>query len=134
MISGNLSANWCAAVEAAGTAGYLLGRYYDTISSRWFIVGEDGSGTGQAYFIINPEPKRDFIVEAPHVYATNSEIEGRTDTEGMLILWQTLGRALLINGADRCQGSKLSWARRLSAGVVAPSSCVRIAHYSFFCH
>jgi len=106
MIAGDLERNWCAAVDAAGTAGYRLGRYYDTISTRWFIVGEDGSGTGQAYFILNPEPKRDLIVEAPHVYATNDKLEGRTDTEGMLILRQTLGRGLLINSADRCQGSQ----------------------------
>ena len=52
MLGGDLSVNWCAAVDEAGTAGYLLGRYYDTTSSRWFIIGEDGSGTGQAYFII----------------------------------------------------------------------------------
>jgi hypothetical protein len=104
MLGGDLSADWCAAVEAAGTAGYRLGRYYDTVSSRWFLVGEDGTGAGQAYFIINPEPRRDLIVEAPHVYATNAKLEGRTDTEGVLILRQTLGRALLINGADRCQG------------------------------
>jgi hypothetical protein len=105
MIGENLRVNWCAAVDAAGTAGYRLGRYYDTVSSRWFIIGEDGSGTGQAYLIINPEPKRDLIAEAPHVYARNDKLEGRTDTQGVLILRDTLGRALLINGADRCQGS-----------------------------
>jgi hypothetical protein len=106
MIEGDLGLNWCAMVDAAGAAGYLLGRYYDSVSSRWFIVGEDGSGTGQAYFILNPEPKCDLIVEAPHVYATNDKLEGRTDTEGVLILRHTLGRGLLINGADRCQGSQ----------------------------
>jgi hypothetical protein len=104
MIGEDCSVNWCAAVAAAGSAGYRLGRYYDTVSSRWFLVGEDVAATGQAYFIINPEPKRDLIVEAPHVYATNAKLEGRTDTEGVHILRQTLGRALLINGADRCRG------------------------------
>ena len=121
MIGGDLSVNWCAAVDAAGTAGYLLGRYYDTFSSRWFIVGEDGAGTGQAYFIINPEPKRDLIVEAPHVYAMNAnKLEGRTDTEGVLILRQTLGRALLINGADRCQGSDGGCGGTFSSAGVCP--------------
>ena len=120
MIGGDLSVNWCAAVDAAGTAGYLLRRYYDTFSSRWFIVGEDGAGTGQAYFIINPEPKRDLIVEAPHVYATNAKLEGRTDTEGVLILRQTLGRALLINGADRCRGEEGSCGGRFSSDRVCP--------------
>ena len=122
MIGGNLSVNWCAAVDAAGTAGYLLGRYYDTASSRWFIIGEDGSGTGQAYFIINPEPKRDLIVEAPHVYNTNTKLEGRTDTEGVRILQQTLGRALLINGADRCQGKDGSCGGTFSSDNVCPPS------------
>jgi hypothetical protein len=118
MIGGSRGVNWCAAVDAAGTAGYRLGRYYDTTSSRWFIVGEDGAGTGQAYFIINPEPKRDLIVEAPHVYATNDKLEGRTDTEGVLILRQTLGRALLINGADRCQGAPGGCGGTLSSSTV----------------
>jgi hypothetical protein len=104
MIGADCRVNWCAAVDATGAAGYRLGRYYDTVSSRWFIVGEDAAGTGHAFFIINPEPRRDLIVEAPHVYATNAKLEGRTDTEAVLILRQTLGRALLINGADRCQG------------------------------
>jgi len=122
MIGGDLNVNWCAAVEAAGTAGYLLGRYYDTVSSRWFIVGADGAGTGQAAFIINPEPKRDLIVEAPHVYATNIKLEGRTDTEGVLILRQTLGRALLINGADRCQGAQGGCGGTFSSATVCPNS------------
>jgi hypothetical protein len=122
MLGGDLSVNWCAAVDAAGTAGYLLGRYYDTASSRWFIIGEDGSGTGQAYFIINPEPRRDLIVEAPHVYNTNAKLEGRTDTEGVRILQQTLGRALLINGADRCQGKDGGCGGTFSSDNVCPPS------------
>lgn len=122
MLGGDLSVNWCAAVDAASTAGYVLGRYYDTVSSRWFLVGEDGMGTGQAYFIINPEPKRDLIVEAPHVYATNTMLEGRTDTEGVHILRQTLGRALLINGADRCQGLDGGCGGTLSSNTVCPHS------------
>jgi hypothetical protein len=121
MIGGNLSVNWCAAVDAAGTAGYRLGRYYDTFSSRWFIVGEDGAGTGQAYFIINPEPKLDLIVEAPHVYAMKAnKLEGRTDTEGVRILRETQGRALLINGADRCRGEEGSCGGRFSSDRVCP--------------
>ena len=122
MIEGDLSVNWCAVVDAAGTAGYLLGRYYDTVSSRWFIVGEDGVGTGQASFIINPEPRRDLIVEAPHLYATNARLEGRTDTEGVLVLRQTLGRALLINGADRCQGTDGGCGGTFSSANVCPDS------------
>jgi hypothetical protein len=118
MFEGDCSANWCAAVDAAGTAGYRLGRYYDTVSSRWFIVGEDAAGTGQAFFVINPEPKRDLIVEAPHVYATNAKLEGRTDTQGVRILRQTLGRALLINGADRCQGLPGGCGGTLSSAAV----------------
>lgn len=104
MTGGNPAPDWCAAVTAAGNAGYRLRRYYDSVSQRWFLFGADASGTGQAYFFINPEPRRDLIIEAPHVYASNSRLEGRTDTEGALLLRQTLGRALLINGADRCQG------------------------------
>ena len=91
-------------------------------SSRWFLVGEDGAGTGQAYFIINPEPKRDLIVEAPHVYNTNTRLEGRTDTEGVRILRQTLGRALLINGADRCQGKDGGCGGTFSSDNVCPHS------------
>jgi hypothetical protein len=110
--------NWCAAVDVASAAGYQLGRFHDTVSSRWFIVGEDGAGTGQAFFVINPEPRRDLIVEAPHVYATNAKLEGRTDTQGALILRQTLGRALLINGADRCQGAPGGCGGTLSSDAV----------------
>ena len=120
MIGEDCSVNWCAAVAAAGVAGYRLERYYDTVSSRWFLVGEDNARTGQAYFIINPEPKRDLIVEAPHVYATNDKLEGRTDTEGVLILRQTLGRALLINGADRCQGPDGGCGGTFSSDNVCP--------------
>jgi hypothetical protein len=122
MIGGDPSVNWCTAVEAAGFAGYLLGRYYDTVSSRWFLVGEDGMETGQASFLINPEPKRDLIVEAPHVYAKNTKLEGRTDTEGVHILRQTLGRALLINGADRCQGKDGGCGGVFSSTAVCPNS------------
>jgi hypothetical protein len=123
MIGGDHSVNWCAVVDAAGSAGYLLGRYYDIVSSRWFLVGADGTGTGQAYFIINPEPKRDLIVEAPHVYdATQGKLEGRTDTEGVHILRQTLGRALLINGADRCQGEKGGCGGTFSSDNVCPGA------------
>jgi hypothetical protein len=120
MIGGDGSVNWGAAVEAADAAGYLLGRYYDTVSYRWFLVGKDDAKTGQAYFIINPEPRRDLIVEAPHVYATNTKLEGRTDTEGVLILRQTLGRALLINGADRCQGPDGGCGGKFSSDNVCP--------------
>jgi hypothetical protein len=122
MMAEDCSVNWCAAVAAASAAGYQLGRYYDTVSSRWFLVGEDGAGTGQAYFIINPEPKRDLVVEAPHVYATNAKLEGRTDTEGVLILRETLGRALLINGADRCQGPDGGCGGTFSSDKVCPDS------------
>jgi hypothetical protein len=118
MIGADCRVNWCAAVETAGTAGYRLGRYYDTVTFRWFIVGEDAAGTGQAFFVINPEPRRDLIVEAPHVYATNAKLEGRTDTQGVLILRQTLGRALLINGADRCQGTPGGCGGTLSSTAV----------------
>jgi hypothetical protein len=118
MIGADCHVNWCAAVEAAARAGYLLGRYHDTVASRWFIVGTDDAGTGQASFIINPEPRRDLIVEAPHVYATNAKLEGRTDTQGALILRQTLGRALLLNGADRCQGAPGGCGGTLSSAAV----------------
>jgi hypothetical protein len=118
MMAADCNVNWCAAVEAAERAGYLLGRYYDTVSSRWFIVGADGAGTGQAFFIINPEPRRDLVVEAPHVYATNAKLEGRTDTEGALILRQTLGRALFLNGADRCRGPAGGCGGTLSSAAV----------------
>ena len=108
MLEGDCSVNWCAALAVARAAGYRLERYYDTVSLRWFLIGADSAGPGKAYFIINREPKRDLIVEAPHVYAASldkpDKLEDRTDTEGVLILRQTLGRALLINGADRCQG------------------------------
>jgi hypothetical protein len=95
--------DWCAIMSAANDAGYRLGRFYDSTSRRWFIVGNDFK-TGQAYFLINPEPRRDLIIEAPHVYASTLKLETGTAAEGALLLRQTLGRALLINGADRCQG------------------------------
>jgi hypothetical protein len=118
MLAADCHVNWCAAVDAAEKAGYALGRYYDTVSSRWFVVGADSAGTGQAFFVINPEPRRDLVVEAPHVYASNAKLEGRTDTEGALILRQTLGRALLVNGADRCRGPAGGCGGTLSSAAV----------------
>ena len=123
---GRPGVNWCAALAAARAASYRLERYYDTVSLRWFLVGADSAWTGQAYFIINPEPKRDLIVEAPHVYAASldkpDKLEDRTDTEGVLILRQTLGRALLINGADRCQGPDSGCGGTFSSKNVCPNS------------
>jgi hypothetical protein len=120
MIEGDCSVNWCAAMAAARAAGYRLERFYDTVSYRWFLVGEDDTETWKAYFIINHEPRRDLIIEAPHVYATNDKLEGRTDTEGVLILRQTLGRALLINGANRCQGPDGGCGGTFSSDNVCP--------------
>jgi hypothetical protein len=132
MIGGDCSVNWCAVIAAASAAGYRLGRYYDKVSSRWFLVGEDSAETGQAYFIINPEPHRDLIVEAPHVYAAREDkLEGQTDTEGVLILRQTLGRALLINGADRCQGPDGGCGGTFSSAAVCPKSNAGNPHRPF---
>ena len=55
------------------------------------------------------------------MYATDDKLEGRTDTEGVLILRQTLGRALLINGADRCQGSDGGCGGTFSSATVCPN-------------
>ena len=51
-----------------------------------------------------------------------TKLEGRTDTEGVLILRQTLGRALLINGADRCQGEDGGCGGTFSSDTVCPPS------------
>lgn len=56
------------------------------------------------------------------MYATNAKLEGRTDTEGVRILRQTLGRALLINGADRCQGADGGCGGTFSSATVCPNS------------
>lgn len=105
-VAGTLTPNWCSVMSAAGAAGYDLGRYYDTTTSRWVIVGVDATGEGQASFFLDPNYRRDLVIEAPHVYGDNDKIEGRTDTEGATIFQQTRARMLLINGADRCQGAR----------------------------
>lgn len=105
-MAGTVTPNWCAVESTAHAAGYDLGRYYDTVTQRWIIVGLDVSGEGQASFFLNPNYRRDVVVEAPHVYDDNTKIEGRTDTEGAQIFQQVRARLLLINGADRCQGTR----------------------------
>jgi hypothetical protein len=123
-VARTLTPNWCAVMSSASAAGYDLGRYYDTVSERWIIVGLDASGEGQASFFFNPSYRRDLVIEAPHVYDDNLKVEGRTDTEGAQIFQQTQARALLINGADRCQGTR---GAACGGTFTSASVCVRQA-------
>ena len=98
--------DWAEVRRLASLAGYALARYRDTATGRWFVFGRDVTvadpswvGTGQAYFVINPEARRDIVVEVPH-----AGLERSTDLEGAEMFKALAARALIVNGQDRCSG------------------------------
>jgi hypothetical protein len=95
---------WKTARSAAFAAGYYLRRYYDVIHRRWFLVGkanrQPGKPRGLAYFIVNPEPGRNIVLEVPH-----KGVDRNTEIEGAHLFTALAARAILVNGAERCASS-----------------------------
>lgn len=95
--------NWCAIAGAKATAaGYTLYRFHDSgpgRTGRYFLLGLDTSTTNQqAPFVINPEARRNIVIEAPHVPTDPGSGVGAA----RVFTSDLAPRALLLNGASRC--------------------------------
>lgn len=115
-------------MAAADQAGYAVQRYYDTgvdpatrrARNRWYVYGYDKTSGGQAYFFINPEAKRDIVIEAPH-----ASWDLDTDEQGARIFVGLAARALILSGAHRCNSPEVSecggaTTKVCNAGVAGP--------------
>lgn len=89
--------DWCAVQALAADAGYGLQRFHDEATGRWLLHGRDLTAAGQAYFFVNPEARRDLVVEAPH-----EPHDLDTSVEGARIFLALAARALIINKEHRC--------------------------------
>lgn len=99
----NHNVDWCGVMSRASDAGYLLYRFFDSTTQRWFIFAKDNTGSEQAYLFINPEAKRNIVLELPH-----AGYEINTDLEGAKLLTSASAYILLINGADRCSSAQIA--------------------------
>lgn len=88
--------SWPQAVDQAKSIGYLLVTVREAGST--FVVASDDSPTGRdPTVIINLNPRRDFIVGAPHM-----PFEPGTGEQAAIFLRDLGGRAAIISGAHRC--------------------------------
>jgi hypothetical protein len=91
-----LDRNHAQALGQAQALGYLLVRLHEGGSS--FVIASDDSGAGRdPTVVINENPRRDFIAEAPHV-----PFEPGTGEQALIFLKGLGGRAAIISGAHRC--------------------------------
>lgn len=92
---------WTKARSDAFAAGYYLRRFYDTVTQRWLLFGKasraDGKPRGLAYFLVNPQPGRNIVLEVPH-----KGVDDDTEVEGANLFTAVAARALLVNGSERC--------------------------------
>jgi 3D (Asp-Asp-Asp) domain-containing protein len=119
--------DWCGVKTKATAAGYAVYRFYDTVTGRWFVYGQDTTSFGQSYFFINPFAKRNIVIEVPH---ENSEPD--TGTEGVQLFRALAARALLINKEHRCSDPDTS-ACALNQSTTACSGRLResdVAHHT----
>jgi hypothetical protein len=91
------AADWCGVLALAADADYALFRFYDVPSERWFLLAEDTTSFGQAYLVVNPEPKRDLVLEVPH-----HPFDSATAPQGARLLRALAARALVLNKEHRC--------------------------------
>ncbi len=64
----------------------------------WFVVASDNSSRGlEPTLVVNIAPRRDFIVQAPHV-----PFEKGTVQQAAILLRVLGGRAAIVSGAHRC--------------------------------
>jgi hypothetical protein len=88
--------NWAQAVVQARSIAYLLVTIREGGSA--FIIASDDSHTGRdPTVIINLNPRRDFIVGAPHM-----PFEPGTGEQAAIFPRDLGGRAAIISGAHRC--------------------------------
>ena len=91
------AADWCGVLALATDADYALQRFFDTPSQRWFVFAEDTTNDGQAYLVVNPEAKRDLVLEVPH-----HPHDSATAPQGARLLRALAARALVLNKEHRC--------------------------------
>ena len=91
------AADWCGVLALAEDAGYELHRFYDTATSRWLLRAADATPEGHAWIFINPQAKRDLVVEVPH-----HPFDSDTAQEGARILMDLSARALILAKEHRC--------------------------------
>jgi hypothetical protein len=89
--------DWCGVRTKARAADYMIYRFYDTASARWFVYAYDTTPFGQAYVFINPFAKRNIVIEVPH-----EGFESGTKTQGVRLFKALAARALIINKEHRC--------------------------------
>jgi hypothetical protein len=119
------SVDWCAVAGAKATAaGYTLYRFHDSgpgRTGRYFLLGQDTStGNQQAPFVINPEARRNIVIEAPHV----PNDPGSGVGAARVFTSDLAPRALILNGASRCS-LPLSVAPAECAGTTAQCTGVQ---------
>jgi hypothetical protein len=96
MLEALIDRDWTQATASAKSLSYALGRIRE--AGDTFVVAADDSGTGRdPTIIIHGRPRRDFLVEAPHV-----PFERGTAEQAAALLLTLKGRAAIISGAHRC--------------------------------
>jgi hypothetical protein len=91
-----LARNWTQAVTQARSMDYLLVTIRE--GGNTFVIASDDSNTGRdPTVVLNLNPRRDFIVGAPHVL-----FEAGTGEQAAIFLRDLAGRAAIIAGAHRC--------------------------------
>jgi hypothetical protein len=88
--------NWSHARHLAAASSYQI----VAINERdtWFVVASDDSNSGRGpTLIVNASPRRDVILEAPHV-----PFEPGTAEQAVTLLRDLAGRAVIVSGAHRC--------------------------------
>jgi len=92
-----LAANdWAKASDLAKALAYELVAIRDR--EMWFVIASDDSKTGRdPTIVINTTPRREIILQAPHV-----PFETGTAEQAAILLRNLAGRAAIVSGAHRC--------------------------------
>jgi hypothetical protein len=96
LVDGTLP-DWCGVSALALDAGYVLHRFRDAATGRWFLYGADTTAYGQAYFFVNPDARRNVVVESPH-----DPYDWATGKMGARVFLGLGARAFLLNKEHRC--------------------------------
>lgn len=90
------AADWARASQLAMPLRYQLVAILE--AGKWFVVASDDSRTGRdPTLIVNVAPRRDLILQAPHV-----PFERGTAEQAAVLLRDLEGRAAIVSGAHRC--------------------------------
>jgi hypothetical protein len=88
--------DWQAATGHAKAAGYRI--VFVREADSWFAIASDeGSAGRDPTVVVNLRPRREVILEAPHVPFEKGTVE-----EAAVLLRELGGRAAIISGAHRC--------------------------------